>query len=137
MSTARVVADRYSLIRPIGRGAGAVVYVAKERRSGQTYAVKLIPARPGLRRDEAQRFAAEVTRIIEHPGITPFVDAGVDDDGTTLFLVMELLHGVTLRDVLADPSDKDVERRLDLLERALEPLSEAHARGLVHGDLTL
>ena len=49
---------------------------------------------------------------------------------------MELLHGVTLRDVLADPSDKDVERRLDLLERALEPLSEAHARGLVHGDLT-
>ncbi len=135
MSTARVVAERYSLIRPIGRGTSTIVYVAKDR-DGRLCAVKLVPARPGLRHDEAQRFREEVTRGVEHPGITRFVDAGLDPDGTTLFLVMELLHGVTLRDMIAAPAEHSVEQRLDLLERALEPLSEAHARGAVHGDLT-
>lgn len=136
MSTARVVAERYSLIRPIGRGHAAVVYVATDRRDGRMWAVKLIPARPGVRPDEVQRFVEDVTRTVAHPGITRFVDAGLDADGTTLFLVMELLHGVTLRDMIASPVEHPVERRLDLLERILEPLSEAHARGVVHGDLT-
>jgi len=137
VSTARVVADRYSLIRPIGRGSAAVVYVAKDAVDDRMVALKLIPARPGLRPDEAQRFAQEVTRTPAHEGITPFFDAGLDADGKTLFLAMELLHGNTLRDLIADPETAgDLDRRLDLLEAILDPLAAAHAQGIVHGDLT-
>ena len=136
MPTARVVAERYSLIRPIGRGSVAVVYVAKDKRDGSSVAVKLIPARTGLRPDEASRFGTEAARTLEHPGVASFTDAGLDTDGRTLFLVTELLHGVTLRDLIDDRSSLDTERRLNLLEGILDPLSQAHARGVVHGDLT-
>ncbi len=135
MSTARVVADRYSLIRPIGRGSTAVVYVARDRRDGGTRAVKLIPARTGLRPDEVDEFAREVMDGVEHPGIVRVLDAGLDGDGKTLFVVMELLHGATLQDLIDDPSTRDIEHRIDLLERILDPLAAAHDRGWVHGDL--
>lgn len=135
MSTARVLAERYSLVRPIGRGAATVVYAAKDR-EGRLWAVKLIPGRAGLRPDQVLRFVESVTQGFEHPGITRALDAGYEAATATLYVVTELLHGVTLADMLARPAEHPVEARLDLLERILEPLSEAHARGLVHGDLT-
>lgn len=136
LSTARVVADRYTLIRPIGRGSTAVVYVAKDGRSGQNRAVKLLPARPGLRPDEAAAFATEIMGVVEHPGLVDVIDAGIDGDGKTLFLVMPLLHGSTLRDLIDDPSKRDIEERINLLEGILDPLAAAHDRGWVHGSLT-
>lgn len=136
MSTARGVAGQYTLIRPIGRGSAAVVYVARER-GGRTVALKLLPARPGLRPDEVDRFRSEALSLgqLGHPGILPYTGAGFDPSGQSLWLAMELLHGETLRDRLTRV-DQARELVLDLLEAALVPLAHAHARGQVHGDLT-
>ncbi len=135
MSSARLVAGQYRLIRPIGQGASATVFVAQDG-AGRSLALKVLPARPGLRPDEADRFRTEAPRLgqVEHPGVVPYLDAGVDPEGPSLYLTMELLHGETLRDRLALGGDPDA--ALDLLEGALVPLSHLHGRGQVHGDLT-
>lgn len=128
------MADRYDLVRPIGRGTAAVVYVAKDRETRREVAVKLIPARSGVRPDEARRFAAEITGPgPEHLGLARVLDAGLDQDA--LFLVSELLHGETLRDLFARTEPGD-EARIDALEACLDPLAAAHQAGVLHGDLT-
>lgn len=136
MSTARVVAGQYTVIRPIGRGASAVVYVARGP-DGRDVALKMLPARPGLRPDEVDVFRREATQLgdLQHPGVLPYRDAGYDAAGNSLYLAMDLLHGETLRDRLRR-TDQAREMALDVLEGALVPLAHAHSRGAVHGDLT-
>ncbi|HJL15352.1 MAG TPA: serine/threonine-protein kinase [Sandaracinaceae bacterium LLY-WYZ-13_1] len=137
MSTARTVAERYALIRPIGRGLATVVYVARNLETGRDLALKLIPARHGLLPREVQTFQQDLgaTFMVDHPGMVETRDAGFDPDGDVLYVAMELLHGESLREMRAR-SDAEASDLLDVLEQALEPLAAAHARGLVHGDLT-
>mgnify|MGYP003112741008 CR=1 FL=1 len=133
------MADRYDLVRPIGRGSAAVVYVAKDREGGREVALKLIPARAGLRPDEVAHFVSEITGAtsergaVSHLGLPAVQDAGLDAE--SLYLVSEMLHGETLRDLFARTEPGD-EARIDALESCLDPLAAAHAAGLLHGDLS-
>lgn len=136
MSRERVVAERYELVRPIGRGSSGVVYVARDRSRETLVALKLIHVRTGqLTERDVARFLAEIDapRAIEHPGIALPIDAGHDGRGGALFVATELLHGETIRDLFGG---KDLEERLDALEGMLLPLAVAHGKGFVHHDLT-
>jgi serine/threonine protein kinase len=132
----RVVAQRYELIRPIGRGSAGIVYVARHKTSQRLIALKLIPAKTGIGEREMQSFLMEARAPvqIDHSGIVEVLDAGYDAHVGSLYLAMELLHGETLRD-LFKREGATIEDRLDALEGLLQPLSVAHAKGFVHRDL--
>ncbi|MGE0788549.1 MAG: protein kinase [Sandaracinaceae bacterium] len=136
MTVPHTVAGRYAVVRPIGRGAAATVYVATTP-DGREVALKLVPTRAGLRPDEVDAFRAELLRsaAIEHPGIVGFEDAGLDNDLRSIYLVMPLLHGETFREILRQ-GRASFDERLDVVEAALIPLAHAHARGQIHADLT-
>lgn len=136
MSTARVLAERYTVIRSVGSGPGADGYIARDIEGGSLRALRFVRARPSLTPDEVDRFVAEAKGTFEHPSVQPILDAGYDPDSHSLYLVTEALHGETLRELLADRARVDLDRRLDILERVLDPLGDAHRRGVVHGDLT-
>lgn len=136
VSRAQVIADRYQLVRPIGRGTTGTVYVARDLRAdGRFCALKLIPARGGLTHADVARFATDVRKAAEvlHPGMVVVHEVDYDARAASLLVAMELLHGQTLRDVMTQPDTR--ERRLDLLELVLGPLASAHEHGLVHRDL--
>jgi tRNA A-37 threonylcarbamoyl transferase component Bud32 len=131
----RVVDGRYRLVRPLGRGAMGAVYEAVRLVDGARVAVKLV--HPHLSKNDvnAARFAREVrlTQELDHPGIIRTFDAGLDGDGS-LFLVMELLEGQTLRDRIVSAQYTPAQA-VWILTEVLRALAVAHRAGIVHRDL--
>jgi serine/threonine protein kinase len=87
------------------------------------------------------RFLAEaqIASQLEHPGILPIFDAGLDSDGRP-FYTTQLLPGTTFGDIwrkVHDPaiSEWSVNRALELLLRVCDVMGHAHNRGIIHRDL--
>jgi serine/threonine-protein kinase len=131
----RVLGGRYRLIRPVGTGGSAHVYVAEDVTLRRRVAVKLLHS--ALAGDVAflRRFQAEarVVAALRHPNIVRVYDWG-EDDGAP-YLVMELLEGGSLRTLL-DSGDRLTPAQAALLGADVaRGLDYAHRRGLVHRDI--
>lgn len=129
--------QRYELLERIGRGGAAVVYRARQTNVGRDVAVKIM--RKGLDNDDRQdqRFRTEARIIsqLRHPNTVSLIDFGQTPDGRP-YLVTELLHGQTLRGVLAQATQGlGLDRTIAFLRQICASLIEAHAAGIVHRDL--
>ena len=130
-----LIAGRYELLARISKGGMGAVWRARDRRLRRDVAVKLLHAWIAEDLELRRRFAREarVLAPLVHEHIVRLYDYG--EDGETPFLVMELVDGANLADVARD-------RQLDwgqVTEIALpiaSALAYAHARGIVHRDLT-
>ncbi|MDT0341631.1 protein kinase domain-containing protein [Streptomyces litchfieldiae] len=137
----RLLADRYRLLRPLGHGGMGEVWEAHDESLKRPVAVKVISvlAGGGSRGDEDRaRFIREarITAALQHPNIVTVHDLGeaATDEGTTPFLVMELLRGQGLDALI---------RRGPLHEadvaawgvQICDALGEAHAGGILHRDI--
>lgn len=135
LPTGRVLDGRYRLEEQIARGGMATVHRATDLRLDRTVAVKVM--HDGLAHDDdfVRRFGREARAAarLSHPGVVSVFDTG-DDDGT-LFLVMELVEGRTLRQVVRESAPMPPARALRLVEAVLEALASAHAAGIVHRDV--
>ncbi|MCB9592453.1 MAG: serine/threonine protein kinase [Sandaracinaceae bacterium] len=131
---ARVIGGRYELLHEIGRGGMGTVYAGRDARSGRACAIKVIREEAALSSDARDRFEREARAPgrIGHPGLVEVYDAFAEEDGR-MVLVMELLEGVSLREVLG--SDAGFDAKLAVLYGALDPLAAAHAAGFVHRDM--
>jgi serine/threonine-protein kinase len=133
--TGRLLEGRYRIGPRIARGGMASVYEATDIRLDRVVAVKVM--HPGLGDDEefAARFVREARAAarLSHPHVVGVHDQG-DDDGT-VFLVMELVPGHTLRDVIHKEAPMPPGRALALLDPVLSALAHAHRAGLVHRDV--
>ena len=133
--TGRVLDGRYRIGPRIARGGMAAVYEATDLRLDRTVAVKVM--HPGLGDDAefAARFVREARAAarLSHPNVVAVYDQG-DDDGA-VFLAMELVDGITLRDVIRKDSPLPPGRALALMEPVLSALAAAHRAGLIHRDV--
>ncbi len=131
-----VLAGRYRITRLIGEGGMGVVYEGEHIEIGKRLAIKLVHAVHAQHSEIIARFKREArsASAIESEHIIQIFDVG-HDERAGLFLVMELLRGMDLRDFLT------VEERLDplaascLILQATRGLVKAHAAGIVHRDL--
>jgi len=124
----QVVADRYVILDPIGRGGMGRVYLAHDNTLRREVALKLVTRSPSAHpaAEEARTLAA-----VRHPHVVAVFDV-VPLDGRTL-IAMEHVRGPTLRRwVAGGPPRRAVVRRLFELSRGL---AATHAAGLVHGDV--
>ena len=83
---------------------------------------------------EKFRQESRVTASLAHPNVVTVHDFGVDAN-QRVFLVMELLEGITLRQELRKKTRLTAERTLELFEGICAGIGAAHSRGLVHRDL--
>ena len=131
----RVLGERYRLLRAVGTGASAHVYVAEDTRLRRRVAVKVL--HPALAEDQSflRRFRAEAQSIasLRHASICRVYDWG-EDDGDP-YLVMELLEGGSLRSLLDSGYRLGVSQAAALAVDAASALQYAHSRGLVHRDI--
>jgi serine/threonine-protein kinase len=128
--------NQYRLKGLIGAGGMGVVYLAEHQLLKRPCAIKLIaPERAGDPKALA-RFEREVrtTAQLSHPNTVEIYDYGQTEDGT-FYYVMELLHGLSLADLVARHGPVSPGRTIFLIRQACSALAEAHARGLVHRDL--
>jgi serine/threonine protein kinase len=133
MRAGDLIADRFVLEKVAERGGMAVVWRARDRRSGALTAVKFLRDRMGD--SELDRLAreAQVLAGIDHPGVVRYVAHGATPAGTA-FLAMEWLEGETLARRLAR-GPIGVGETLRVLRAAGDALASVHRRGIVHRDL--
>jgi serine/threonine-protein kinase len=102
----------------------------------RTVAVKMIRDEFFANQSAMEKFRQEsrVTASLAHPNVVTVHDFGVDAN-QRVFLVMELLEGITLRQELRKKTRLTAERTLELFEGICAGIAAAHSRGLVHRDL--
>ncbi|HEY0928314.1 MAG TPA: serine/threonine-protein kinase [Gemmatimonas sp.] len=138
------LADRYRIVRELGRGGMATVYLAHDIRHDREVAIKMLRHSVGTLLG-ADRFHTEIrlTAGLRHPHVLPLFDSG-EADGR-LYYVMPFIDGGSLRDLLdgKGPSRADEPRRrrvlapqaLRIMAQVTSALADAHAHGVVHRDL--
>jgi serine/threonine-protein kinase len=134
------LADRYAVLRELGRGGMATVYLADDLRHGRQVAIKVLKAELGVMLGP-DRFAREIriAAALNHPHILPLYDSGqlhgTAAGGGLLFYVMPYVRGGSLRDRLARERQLPVEEAVTLVRQVAQALHHAHAHGLVHRDI--
>ena len=143
-----VVADRFRLLGPIGKGNMGEVHRAEDLQAledadDRTVAVKLIlRTRPGTLTGSpadvktTQRFAREVRimRRLSDPNLPRTIDGGVDSTGTA-YLAMEFLDGRSLSDLISEIPQLPISWVAALGAQIAAGLSAAHTAGVIHRDL--
>jgi MFS family permease len=122
--------ERYRIVRKLGTGAFATVYLADDQQMGRPVAVKIVQHSADLE-DRVLREAQAAAKLNHHHILTVY-EMVRERDRTLLF--SEYIHGKTLRQHYRDRSLSD----LDLLEVGVQmchALAHAHKRGVVHRDI--
>jgi protein kinase-like protein len=134
-----VLAGRYALVAPLGRGGMGQVWEGRDERLSRPVAVKLLTAEvlAGQPKPESLvlrfRREAAVTAGLAHPGVPAIHDAGEYDGG--LFLVMELVQGCTVGDLIAEHGPLPVPWVSAIGAQVASVLAAAHDRGIIHRDI--
>ncbi|NHD16019.1 MULTISPECIES: serine/threonine-protein kinase [unclassified Actinopolyspora] len=135
----RVIARRYELTSPIGRGSMGDVWSGYDQRLDRRIAVKLLPATKLAEADDPQnltkRFVreAQLTAKVEHPGVPAVHDVGTEGD--ELFLVMQRISGTDLVNVIGEHAPLSVTWSASIAAQIAAVLSSAHEASLIHRDL--
>jgi serine/threonine-protein kinase len=131
---ARTLAGRYEIIKLLGRGGMAVVFLAQDLVLERQVAIKLLP--PELSHDAKliPRFQQEAKTAakLDHPNIIPIYR--VESEAGLNYFVMKYVGGSSLEQLLDQgPLAIDLTRRV--LREAAMALGHAHTRGIVHRDV--
>ncbi len=135
-----VVGGRYQIEEPIGQGGYGQVFRARHLGTGQDVGLKVLIPQGGDETFTVKRFflEARVTSGLRHANTIKVFDFGQEDSGL-VYLAMELLFGVTLREELrvrrTEGRPFSQGEAIELGIAITRSLGEAHAAGLVHRDL--
>lgn len=130
----RALAPRYQVVREVGRGGSARVYLAREPKLDRDVAIKVLD--PGVAHATGtERFLREirVTASLRHPHILPVLDSG-DIDGIP-FYVTPYVAGRSLRERLARERQLPLDEVVRLAREIASALETAHRHGIVHRDV--
>ena len=129
------VLGHYRIIRQIGYGGMATVFLAEDVRLGREVAVKVFWPRPGETRDFLKRFEREarVLAKLDHPSILPVFDYG-EHDGFA-YLIAPYMPGGSLKEVLQKRKAIPPIETMQMAAPLLNALQYASERGLVHRDI--
>lgn len=129
------VLEGYRIVRPVGRGATAVVYEAVETSTGRRTALKMLSHRFSRDRAAMDWFEREATMLerVAHPSVAAsygrFLAYG------TKFLAIEFVDGVSGHDVIRLVGRLSVNDALSVAGSVGDALGHVHERGVVHGDV--
>ena len=133
VSEGSVIDERYRLLRRIGSGGMADVWLAEDSHLQRSVALKVLHQRFAQDREFVERFRreAEAAAGLQHPNVVAVFDRG-DVDGT-YYIAMQLLEGRSLKAVI--DQGLTPEQAVGLVRQVLEAAGFAHRHGVVHRDL--
>jgi beta-lactam-binding protein with PASTA domain len=129
-----VVDGRYRIVRRIGSGGMADVYLAEDTHLGREVALKVLHRRFAQDAEFVERFRREASAAagLQHPHVVGVFDRG-EHEGT-YYIAMEHLRGRTLKDVVAAEAPLDQLRTISIGTQILQAAGFAHSHGIVHRD---
>jgi serine/threonine protein kinase len=131
-----VVAQRYKILRPLGRGGMGEVFAAENIRTGRIVAVKVLRADSKQKSSAVARFQREARAAgsINSDHVTQVLDVE-DDPEQGIVIVFELLEGESLIDRLKRTGPMTFDEIFPIVEQVWMGLDAAHAAGVIHRDL--
>jgi serine/threonine-protein kinase len=132
----KVIDNRYEIQARIGEGGMGVVYKARQVSIDRVIAIKMLNPQMAADPTWVQRFynEAKACSRLQHPNTIRMFDFGQSSEGR-LFMTMEFLDGVVLRQALATQSPFASNRVIKILIQCCASLAEAHAIGIIHRDI--
>ncbi len=130
-----VVADRYKIVEPLGRGGMGAVYKVEHVRIGKLLAMKLLTGELSRNPDVVRRFKLEALTVskLSSPNTVQVFDFGASEGLT--YLVMELVNGDDLGRTLRSQGPMPWSRVGRIIIQVCSSLAEAHQKGIVHRDI--
>jgi eukaryotic-like serine/threonine-protein kinase len=128
------LAERYRLVREVGRGGSGIAFLADDLTNGGQVAIKVLRVElAGVR--ARQRFLREIeySSSLSHPNILPLLQSG-EVEGI-LYYVMPFVPGGSLQQRLAAEGQLPIPEALRVTRAILEALEYAHASDIVHRDI--
>lgn len=127
--------DRYEIIKSIGEGGMANVYLAYDTILDRRVAIKVL--RGDLSNDEkfVRRFQREALSAssLSHPNIVEMYDVG--EDNGIYYIVMEYIEGVTLKQLIKKRGAVTLSEAIDIMLQITDGISQAHDSYIIHRDL--
>ena len=134
ISKGTVLAGKYRIIEPIGKGGMGIVYKAEDIKLERTVALKFLPAELTEDPEARERFVreAKAAAALSHNHICTIHEIGEDEN--QYFIAMEYIGGQSLKEkILEGPFDQT--EALDIVIQVAEGLKEAHEKGIIHRDI--
>ena len=126
---------RYRIIRKLGSGGMANVYLAEDQELGRRVAIKILNDRHARDEQFVERFRREAKNAagLSHPNIVSIYDRG-EAEGT-YYIAMEYLDGRTLKELIVARGPAPLRIAIDYTRQILAALRFAHRNGIVHRDI--
>lgn len=131
----KCLGGRYEILSRLGGGGMAVVYRAKDHLLGRIVAIKVLREQDDQDDDFVSRFHREARAVasLSHPNVVNIYDVG--QDGDIHYLVMECVHGETLKEYIQRRGPLPPEEVVAIGVQILSALVHAHESGIVHRDI--
>ena len=126
---------RYRIVRKLGSGGMADVYLAEDEELGRRIAIKILNDRHANDESFVERFRREAKNAagLSHPNIVSIYDRG-EAEGT-YYIAMEYLEGRSLKDRIVAEGPLPIPAAIDATRQILHALGFAHRGGVVHRDV--
>ena len=131
----KVFADRYKLIKILGTGGMADVYLAEDIMLEKYIAIKILKKELINNRESIRYFQneAEVISHLSHPNIVEVYDVGMAEGHP--FIVMEYVEGKTLKEIIREKAPLTSTFAVYVMEGVLAALIHSHKKGIIHRDI--
>ena len=125
---------RYEIVRELGRGGMATVYLGFDPKLERQVAIKVLPSQFANDPEFFDRFEQEAKTLatLQHNSIVGLIDSG-EDEGFPYF-IMQLMNGGSLKDRITD-NPPEAEEIITIFSRIAAALDKAHNSGIVHRDV--
>jgi serine/threonine protein kinase len=126
---------KYKILQPLGRGGMGTVFLGEHVVMKHRVAIKVLPAKLAQDRSALERFRREAMAVaaLRHPNIVRAHD--IDHIGSTHFIVLEYVEGITLQALVHANGPLSIERATNYIYQAALGLQHVYEAGLVHRDI--
>ena len=126
---------RYKIIKKLGTGGMATVYLAEDQELGRRIAIKILNSKHAADQQFVERFRREASSAagLSHPNIVQIYDRG-NAEGT-YYIAMELIDGRSLKELVIQRGPSPILVAVNYGRQILAALRFAHRNGVVHRDI--
>ena len=135
VSKVSMIAGRYLIIKHIGKGGMADVYVAVDTVLNREVAIKILKGELSSDPVALERFKreAQASTRLSHPNIVDIYDVG--DDGMSHYIVMEYIKGQTLKQLIQKRGPLYYTEAISMMKQLCSAIMESHRNGIIHRDI--
>ncbi len=136
MESKRIIDNRFEIIRKLGEGGTAQVFLAFDHKSEQNIALKVLKS--DLVTEQKIRYfnrEAQAISMLNNENVIKIYDWGHDTVNNVHFIAQEYIEGMTIKEYLKMSSNLAVTEVVSLIEKILDGLAHAHLNGVIHKDI--